>query len=284
MRLVQTDAIVLHAFDYRETSRIVRLSTREHGVVSAVARGARRTSARFAQGMDLFTSGVAQLALHPVRDLHALNAFDTTHVRPELGHGMARFMAASALAEAALRFAREDESDRVHALLAERLDSLATAPPESAPWIALRGVWQMVAALGFAPALTMCASCHRDFAPEVAVTFHHRSGGALCASCSRAQPGGRQLPPDARVALIALLSEALAPDAGYGSLASLRAHQRLLREFLEEHVGDGRPLKAFLAWERHPARLGPAAQGESAPLASALEGDERVRPAASDAS
>ena len=30
----------------------------------------------------------------------------------------------------------------------------------------------------------------------------------------------------------------------------IRAHQRLLREFLEEHVGDGRALRAFIAWEQ----------------------------------
>jgi DNA repair protein RecO (recombination protein O) len=30
----------------------------------------------------------------------------------------------------------------------------------------------------------------------------------------------------------------------------LRAHQRLLREFLEEHLTDGRPLKAYAVWEQ----------------------------------
>jgi DNA repair protein RecO (recombination protein O) len=30
---------------------------------------------------------------------------------------------------------------------------------------------------------------------------------------------------------------------------SARAHQRLLREFLREHLTDGRPLRAFEAWE-----------------------------------
>jgi len=28
-----------------------------------------------------------------------------------------------------------------------------------------------------------------------------------------------------------------------------RAHQRLLREFLEQHLTDGRELRAFSAWE-----------------------------------
>jgi DNA repair protein RecO (recombination protein O) len=30
----------------------------------------------------------------------------------------------------------------------------------------------------------------------------------------------------------------------------VRAHQRLLREFLREHLADDRPLRAFDVWER----------------------------------
>jgi DNA repair protein RecO (recombination protein O) len=30
---------------------------------------------------------------------------------------------------------------------------------------------------------------------------------------------------------------------------TVRAHQRLLREFLREHLTDGRPLRAFETWE-----------------------------------
>ena len=86
--MIQTEAIVLHGFDYRETSRIVRLATRDAGVVSAIARGAKRPRSRFGQGLDLFTSGVAHLSINPMRDLHSLTAFDPaaryTAVRAQL--------------------------------------------------------------------------------------------------------------------------------------------------------------------------------------------------------
>ena len=101
--MLLTDALVLHAFDYRETSRIVRLATRQAGVVSAVARGARRPKSRFGSGLDLFTSGVAHLVLHPTGDLHTLHAFDVGRARPGLGDSLARFRAASALGELGLR-------------------------------------------------------------------------------------------------------------------------------------------------------------------------------------
>ena len=60
MSLVATEAIILHAFDYSETSRILRLATRDVGVISALARGARRSRTRFGTALDLFAQGPAQ--------------------------------------------------------------------------------------------------------------------------------------------------------------------------------------------------------------------------------
>jgi DNA repair protein RecO (recombination protein O) len=45
--IVRTDAVILRTFDYGETSRIVTLLTRTHGVVGGLARGARRPKSTF---------------------------------------------------------------------------------------------------------------------------------------------------------------------------------------------------------------------------------------------
>ncbi len=76
--------------------------------------------------------------------------------------------------------------------------------------------------------------------------FSHRAGGSLCARCGRLAPAGRKLPADARDALRRFLTGA--PVAPLDD-ASARAHQRLLREFLAEHLTDGRPLRALEMWE-----------------------------------
>ncbi|MFI5239190.1 MAG: DNA repair protein RecO, partial [Gemmatimonadales bacterium] len=108
MPLIVTQAIVLHAFDYLETSRVLRLITREAGVVSVLAKGARRTRGRVGSGVDLFAEGEAQIYIKPTRDLHTLGAFDVTSSRSGLAMEMTRFTAASALAELTLRIAGDD--------------------------------------------------------------------------------------------------------------------------------------------------------------------------------
>ncbi len=246
MRLLESDSLVLHSFDYRETSRIVRIATRDAGVLSVIARGARRPKSPFGSAIDLFTSGVAHVRVHPSRDLHALTGFDTTRTRSELAGSLARFTAASAVAELCLRFAREDDSGRVHDAATTVLDSIGEASPDDVPAIALAGAWRVVAELGFAPSLDQCASCHADLGATDALVFDHRAGGALCARCARLQQRGRQLPAEARDTLRSWLAGTEAPLA---DSSTRRAHQRLLREFLEEHLGDGRPLRAFVTWE-----------------------------------
>lgn len=244
--MIQTEAIVLHGFDYRETSRIVRLATRDAGVVSAIARGAKRPRSRFGHGLDLFTSGVAHLTLHATRDLHTLSAFDATRARPGLGTSLQRFGAAAALGELCLRFGAEDVQGAVHDALAAGLDALGGAADEEVAARTLAAAWRLIAELGFAPTLETCALCHRVLGAEEAVRFGHRAGGALCRLCATAAPGTRVLPPEARRTLAAWLEGA---EGGALDAPTARAHQRLLREFLEEHLGDGRPLRAWASWE-----------------------------------
>lgn len=246
MTLVVTEAIVLHMFDYLESSRIVRLATRELGVQSVLARGARRPKSRFGTSLDLFASGVAQFYMRPGRELSTLGGFDTTRARLGVAADLDRFVAASALAELALRFAHADPHDTAFDVLAESLDALATAAPGTATDVGLAAAWRFVAALGFGPAVEICCVCHTAIPPDEAAPFSHAGGGVVCARCARTAPVNRALPATARQALrrwIEGVPEVLAGEA------ERRAHLRLLREFLHHHIADGRELPALDAWE-----------------------------------
>lgn len=246
--LVTTPAIVLHSFDYSETSKIVRLATREAGVQSALARGARRSRGRFGSAFGLFAEGVAQLHVKEGRELQTLGGFDVARVRPELGADLGRFAGASAVAELVLRFGAENEaSESLFDALVAALDGIAAAEPVLATEAALGGAWHLVAQLGFAPSVTSCGACHAPVSAEADLPFNLAAGGVLCDACAAEYGGGRLLPAHAR-ACIETWSNA-------GRVAALaereaRAHQRLLRQFLQRHVSDGRALRAFDVWEK----------------------------------
>ena len=247
-----TDAIVLHAFDYLESSRILRLVTREAGVRSVLARGARKSKHRFGTALDLFAQGSAELQVKPGRDLDTLVAFDVSRARPLLAMHLERFSGASAIAELTLRFAR-DEADGLFDAVAATLDELSSSPPEQARAAALGGAWRILAELGFAPTIDNCAECHASVDEQSPAIFSHPVGGVLCARCGHVARGGRTLPPSARAALRDWLAgeQHVSVDA-----QEARAHQRLLREFVLEHLADDRPLRAFDVWERETLTTG----------------------------
>lgn len=248
MSLIVTQAIVLHAFDYLETSRVLRLVTRDAGMVSVIAKGARRTRARSGSGVDLFAQGEVELYVKASRDLQTLASFDVARSHTALALDVERFAAASAIAELVLRMTSADSGTELFDAVADALASIAGASAGRATAAGLGAAWSVVSAAGFAPAIDDCASCHAAVPAADAAVFSHPAGGVLCARCARLAASSRQLPPAARDVLRAWL-ERRAEAGNALDAASLRAHQRLLREFVREHITDERPLRAFAAWE-----------------------------------
>src|SRR5919107_3341157 len=121
MPLVTTPAIVLSALRYSETSKIVRLATRETGVQSAIAKGALRPRSRFGAALQLLSEGQAQLLVKEHRELHVLTAFELHHLHAGLARDLGRYATASVLAEVMLRFAPPDPHPQSFDLLSDAL-------------------------------------------------------------------------------------------------------------------------------------------------------------------
>jgi DNA repair protein RecO (recombination protein O) len=244
--LVVSDAIVLHAFDYLESSRIVRLLTRDAGLRSALAKGARKSRRRFGSALDMFAQGTASLYTKPGRELDTLSAFDDVRSRGTLAGDLERFAGAEMIAEIVLRLGAEGSDVALFDTVAETLDALALANPCDAREHALAGAWRVIAALGSEPALASCAECDTPIADDASAPFSYAAGGVLCPKCAATAIAERELPPDARATLIAWLA---GEHPGELADAASRAHQRLLREFILYHLHDGRALRAFELWE-----------------------------------
>jgi DNA repair protein RecO (recombination protein O) len=246
MALLVTDAIVLHAFDYLETSRILRLLTREAGVQSVLARGARNSRKRFGGALDLFTEGEVQLQTRDGRELHTLAAFDAVKGRPALGEELSRFTAAAALAESVLRIVHDEAAPGVYEVVSSGLDRIAQSRPTQATSAGIGTLWALIAAVGFAPAVDVCSSCHAALSTHEDAAFSHSAGGALCATCASYAAASRRLPAAAREAIREWIG---GEQFNLATVGEERAHQRLLREFLGQHLPDNRPSPAYHFWE-----------------------------------
>lgn len=249
MPLVVTPAVVLSALRYSETSKIVRLATRDMGIQSAIAKGALRPRSRFGASLQLLSTGQAQLLTRDHRELHTLTAFDLSHLPIGLTAQVDRYAAASALGEVMLRFGPHDAHPEAYHLFTDALRILEIAPPEAVGSLALRMMWRLVSVLGFAPSLVACVRHGTPLPPSGPLAFSTRDGGALCADCA-AEHGATRLPPESRADLAALLdpgAELPAFDERHAA-----AHQRLLGRYIRYHLAEGAELPALDFWVRRP--------------------------------
>jgi DNA repair protein RecO (recombination protein O) len=250
MSLLHTPAVVLQTYRYSETSKIVRLATREQGVQSAIAKGALRPRSRFGAGLELLGEGIAQLYFREQRELHTLAAFDVVDLRRGLATDVARFAGATAQAEVMLRMAPAAPLAPAYDTFVAGLDALVTAPPADVDAAAIRGLWRLLAVLGFEASLAVCVKDGATVEANGArVAFSIAEGGVLCARCAATAPAGTtRLPPADYQALLALSDATTALPAVDDPHAA--AHRRLVARFVRHHLGDARPLTAMEFWER----------------------------------
>ena len=251
MSLVSTPAIVLRTYRYSETSKIVRLATRDYGVQSAIAKGVFRPRSPFGAALETLSEGVAQLYHKETRELQTLAAFDVVQLRRGLAGDLGRFAGAAALSEVMLKMAPPAPLPAAYEAFILGLDALVKAPSGEADAVAVRWLWLLVGVLGFAPQLDACV---RDGnAVSGTVAFSTADGGVLCASCAGAHPPTK-LPPQAYRDLVTL-NDAQSPiptlDAPHAA-----AHRRLVARFIRHHLDEtgrnGQEPKATAIdlWER----------------------------------
>jgi DNA repair protein RecO (recombination protein O) len=245
LSVVTTDSIILHAFPYGDTSRILRLLTRDYGVRSVMAKGATLPKSRYSGLLELFTEGAASIYMRDNRDLLTLSGFDLIRSRQALGADLMRFGGASLLSEIVLRTASEEAQPSLFEGFRNALDTLAGAAADDIESVILAESWSLIAALGFAPSLDECVVCARRIADDEDTRFSYGAGGALCADC-RDAGGGSALPPHARAALREMM------EGKPVAMALTAGHWALLERYLDHHVLEGASLRsmAFLASTR----------------------------------
>jgi DNA repair protein RecO (recombination protein O) len=256
MSLVTTAAVVLRTYRYSETSKIVRLATRDLGVQSAIAKGVSRPKNRFGAGLELLSEGEAQLYYRDNRDLQTLAAFDVEQLRRELAGDLDRFAAAMVLAELMVRMAPPAPLPSLYDAFTGGLDDLVAVPADTLHPAGIRAVWRLLGVLGFEPSLRACVRDSTVVGEEgagVPVAFSTAEGGVLCEACLGSRPPATltRLPQDAWRDLCAML-DPLAPlpplDAPHAA-----AHRRLAARFVRHHLedsGTAESLPALVFWER----------------------------------
>lgn len=239
MAPVSTPAVLLRAYDYGDTSRVLRFYTLRHGLLSTVARGVRGRSGKGGSPMTSFSSGDLVAYVKPHAELHTLKDFTAERARTHIGLDVLRFAGASSVAELVLAHAEQEAHAELFEALERELDRLDVVDPAALPGAILAALWQVTVTFGFSPQLDACMACGRALAPDELGRFDLEAGGVLCARCAGDQAAPR-IGPVARRQLAELIGGSIP-----GDLAHPRRHLALLSDFVAHHVIQ-RPLKTLV--------------------------------------
>lgn len=149
--IIRTEAIVLRAMEYRETSQIVTLFTRERGKMAVLAKGARLLKSRF--GSSLQPMSYTQVVFYhkPTRGLQTLS--ESAHVQPfhHISRDLEKISIGLRIVELVYALMEEEQQHpQVFNLLVEVLSRLDEADARAAnllPYFQMR----LGSVLGFAP-------------------------------------------------------------------------------------------------------------------------------------
>src|SRR4029450_13186998 len=126
MAVYKSKGIVLRSIRYSEADRILDIYTRDAGLVSAIAKGIRRTKSRFGARLEPL-SCVDFVAYHG-RSLGTVTQAETLRSFPGIRENPARFGAAAGMIGSGRALSGGDEADRrVFNLLYNAPDTLETS-------------------------------------------------------------------------------------------------------------------------------------------------------------
>jgi len=249
MPLVSDRCICLRKTEYSETSQILTLLSRDHGILRAMAKGAHRKTkagaSRFDGGIDLLDTGHAVFSSDNSRELQLL-----TDWKLEEGHLNLRrnlrplFLAIYAAELVSLLFEEHDPHPEVFDLLEQIFSDLATGRLEES-FLAFQ--LDILRHAGFMPEFAACVSCANPIAEKESVSFAPSRGGVICRNCQPAFPDRLNL--DARLLRLLQLIQAPVASGIPRRLPKLTRHQTdplndLLMQHLENSLGR-RPRSAY---------------------------------------
>jgi DNA repair protein RecO (recombination protein O) len=241
MAVYRSKGIVLRSIRYGEADRILDLYTLDAGLVSAIAKGIRRTKSRFGARLEPL-SCVDFMAYHG-RSLDTVTQAEVLRSFRGVREDLARFEAAASMVRSVRALSGGDEADRrVFNLLYNGLDALEERDSGFKAVEAAFGLKLSIIA-GYAPQLDACLGCEADpgqlaeplyFAPNL--------GGVLCSDCRSQAADPFPLPPGTLERLHALIEGPIREAPAEGGLAD--AVLRVVRSHVLAHAPGARITEA----------------------------------------
>ncbi|MBI2430371.1 MAG: DNA repair protein RecO [Ignavibacteriales bacterium] len=184
--IVETEGVILHGMNYRDTSKIVTVYTKKFGKIKVVAKGVRSQKNKFGSSLEPMTIASIVLYKKEHKDLHLLSKSEIAVVLNRLQENQERMYCGLAVVElVSMVMHDEDGNGKVYELLTESLTAVNAAEKNHVN-VLLSFMMKLFGELGFGMNLQKCSVCQKSI-DELDVThaFLRLSDGTMtCSDCT----------------------------------------------------------------------------------------------------
>lgn len=183
MGLVETEAIVLRTYNLSEADKIVVCLTRAHGVVRAVAKGARRLKSKFGAGLEPLT--ILHICYYEKegRELVSLRQAEIQKSFFALAGQVETVAALAYMSELVQEFAPPNEpNEKMFRMVRAAVEALAQNSVWRIAILRYFEVWTLKLS-GFFPDLRSCSECRKQL-PMDSDAYFNAESRLRCAACN----------------------------------------------------------------------------------------------------
>src|SRR6476469_1824633 len=182
MKLVRTEAIVLHTVPARERDKLVVLLTPEHGKVKGFAYGARGIKSRFGASLEPLAKVRIGYAEREAEEAVRIESIELLRSLFPAQQDLLRSVAATYIAEMVDTFApASDPAELIYRLLDKASETLLSKGSRPVLVVAYVEVW-MLRLGGIFPSTRTCIECGGDIGRPL--RFDVKSMGFVCDNCA----------------------------------------------------------------------------------------------------
>ncbi len=181
MRLVRSEAIVLHTYPARERDKLVVFLTPEHGKVKGFAYGARGIKSRFGASLEPLAKVRIGYSEREAEEAVRIESIELVRSLFPAQQDLVRSVSATYIAEMVDTFAPAgDPAELIYRLLDRSMEAVLDGAPV-VPIVAYVEIWMLKLA-GIFPSTRNCVECGEPLGRPL--RFDEKQQGFVCESCA----------------------------------------------------------------------------------------------------
>ncbi|MBN2802148.1 MAG: DNA repair protein RecO [Deltaproteobacteria bacterium] len=182
--MLTTDAIIIKTVNYKETDKILTLFTLKMGIISVIAKGARKSMKRFGGALEPFALFEAVIQTSKKNSLHVLHEAKSKKTYLGLATDLKKLSSAAYILEMVnITINNDIEENRMFELVINTIELINSSEQINIRATVISFNLRLLSMNGFEVSTSLCSICGKQLPDNRAAYFNPQKGGITCTAC-----------------------------------------------------------------------------------------------------